>query len=490
MAGVKQPADKSYFILPDLGEGVAEAELIEWKVAPGQKVDEHQTLAEMETDKARVEVPSPWPGVVGELRGKAGDIIKVGSVLVTYQGAGPAASAAQVTEAKRAPRSSPRVSEPAVSSSEEREDAGTVVGSVGAEMKISDRFARRREEDDGASREGGKALATPAVRRIARELGVDIDRVEGTGRGGRVTAGDVESFAEAGAGRERGRTAGPARERGAELPTTRVREREGHEEDRITRPVLEEDFGADTGAVAGRRPAPPVTGDGIAQRIPFRGIRRKIAQALRHSVSTTVHFTVVDEADVTDLDRKRRELIFATGEKISLLPFILLGVIKALREHPAMNANVDDEKQEILLKNVINLGIAVDTDHGLMVPVLANADRSSVFELHRRVKDVAARCKDRSIPREELIGGTFTISNVGSYGGMFATPIINYPEVGILAAGRARERVVPKQGGFHLGTILPLSLSCDHRVVDGAEGARFLNTVVKLLENPEKLLRP
>jgi pyruvate dehydrogenase E2 component (dihydrolipoamide acetyltransferase) len=441
-------------------------------------VDEHQTLAEMETDKARVEVPSPWPGVVGELRGKAGDIIKVGSVLVTYANAsGPPVSAAQKPESKSVAKAPQRSFESESASSREREDAGTVVGSVGAEMKISDRFARRREEHDGATRDGGKALATPAVRRIARELGVDIDRVEGTGRGGRVTAGDIESFAESSRGGRHG---------GGELPTTRVREREGSAAERITRPVLEEG----SPAIAGQRPAPPVSGDGISQRIPFRGVRRKIAQALRHSVSTTVHFTVVDEADVTDLDRKRRELIFATGEKISLLPFIILAVIKGLREHPSMNANVDDEKEEILLKNVINLGVAVDTDHGLMVPVLASADRSSVFELHRRVKDVAARCKDRSIPREELIGGTFTISNVGSYGGMFATPIINYPEVGILAAGRARDRVLPKGGGFHLGTILPLSLSCDHRVVDGAEGARFLNTVVKLLENPERLLRP
>lgn len=479
MAGVKQPADKSYFILPDLGEGVAEAELIEWKVSPGQKVDEHQTLAEMETDKARVEVPSPWAGVVGELRGEAGDIIKVGSVLVTYQGGGPAASKSEATQSKSVAKAPQRSFEAETPAASEREDAGTVVGSVGAEMKISDRFARRRDEHNGATSEGGKALATPAVRRIARELGVDINRVEGTGRGGRVTAGDIESFADSvrGGGRSR-----------SDLPTTRVRERGDTSAERMTRPVLREE--QDVSNAVEPRPASTVSGDGISQRIPFRGVRRKIAQALRHSVSTTVHFTVVDEADVTDLDRKRRELIFATGEKISLLPFILLGVIKALREHPSMNATVDDEKEEILLQNVINLGIAVDTDHGLMVPVLANADRSSVFELHRRVKDVAARCKNRSIPRDELIGGTFTISNVGSYGGMFATPIINYPEVGILAAGRAKERVVPKGGGFHLGTILPLSLSCDHRVVDGAEGARFLNTVVKLLENPEKLLRP
>jgi pyruvate dehydrogenase E2 component (dihydrolipoamide acetyltransferase) len=163
-------------------------------------------------------------------------------------------------------------------------------------------------------------------------------------------------------------------------------------------------------------------------------------------------------------------------------------VCKALRKHPAINANVDDANSEILIKAVINLGCAVDTDHGLMVPVIANADRLSLVQLGDAVAERAAACRDRSIEREKLVGGTFTISNVGSYGGMFATPIINYPEVGILAAGRVKEQVLTKDGVFYAGKVLPLSLSCDHRVVDGAEGARFLNTVVKLLEQPDSLL--
>jgi len=461
MAGVKQPKDKSYFILPDLGEGVAEAELLEWKVQPGESVDEHQTLAEMETDKARVEVPSPWAGVVKELKGDPGDIIKVGDTLVTYDVGGAGGGEPAQSETAEIQKAEQEAVEEggekrAEAEEEAREDAGTVVGSVGGGMTISQRFARRRESENGAAAaEGGKALATPAVRRIARELGVDINRVEGSGRGGRVTASDVENFAQRG-----GAAAAPA---GAERAAP---------------------------AEAPSYTPPTITGDGVSRRIPFRGIRRKIAQALRQSVSTTVHFTVVEEADVTELDAKRKELMFATGEKLSLLPFLMTAVCRALREHPSLNAKVDDENEEILQKNVINLGCAVDTDHGLMVPVLFNADRMSILELSGRVKDVAQRCQARTIPREELVGGTFTISNGGSYGGMFATPIINYPEVGILAAGRARQQVVARHGGFHLGTIMPLSLSCDHRVVDGAEGTRFLNTVVEFLEHPDRLLKP
>ncbi len=427
---IKQPEDKSRFILPDLGEGVHEAELIRWKVKPGETVEEHQTLAEMETDKALVEVPSPWAGTIRELHGAEGDIIKVGSVLVTYATAGKAAAeqkrkhAAEVEEA----------------------DAATVVGSMDTGLSVSERFTRRRETER-ASGPAGKALATPAVRRVARELGVDINKVSGTGRGGRVTARDVEDWAGGGAAAPAPRAPAPAE----------------------------------------RAPA-AVDGEGVAERIPFRGVRRTIAQALDRSVRTAVHFTVTDEADVTELDRKRREYAAVLGAKLGVLPIVMTAVCRALREHPAVNANVDDEKQEILIKGVINLGIAVDTPHGLVVPVIRDADRLSIAQMSQVVADLAARARDRTITRPELIGGTFTISNVGSFGGMFATPIINYPEVGILAVGRAKERVLTRDGMFYAGLVLPLSMSCDHRVVDGAEGARFLNTVVRLLEHPESLV--
>ncbi|MFO0961438.1 MAG: dihydrolipoamide acetyltransferase family protein [Phycisphaerales bacterium] len=459
MAGMKQPADKSHFLLPDLGEGLAEAELIAWKVAPGDAVKESQTLAEMQTDKALVEVPSPWAGTVGELCGKPGDIIKVGAVLVRYRvGAAAAAAPAAAAPAKAAASNGSNgaaclSSQVAAGAPAATEDQGTVVGTMSGTLTVSDRFARRAPEAAAVAREG-KALATPAVRRIARELGVDIQRVPGSGRGGRVTASDLEAFAGAGSG------AGAAAASAGFAPRS---------------------VAIAPGSVF-------IDQGGVAQRVPFRGVRRKIAEALDRSVRTTVHFTVVEEADVTALDAKRREYGRVIGQKLSMLPFIMTAVCRALKKHPTLNAITDDAASEVLIKGPVNLGCAVDTDAGLMVPVIRDAQARSPVQLAEEVKRLAAACKDRTIKREESLGGTFTISNVGSYGGMFATPIINYPEVAILAAGRAKERVLVKDGRFYAGLVLPLSLSCDHRVVDGAEGARFLNSVVHLLEHPEELI--
>jgi pyruvate dehydrogenase E2 component (dihydrolipoamide acetyltransferase) len=426
---IKQPTDKSHFILPDLGEGVHEAELISWKVQVGQKIEEHQTLAEMETDKALVEVPSPWTGVIKELKGAEGDIIKVGSILVTYETGSTGAAEP----------------EPVAATAGQQEDAGTVVGSMDTGLTVSGRFTRDAREPVKTAT--GKALATPAVRRVARELGVDINVVPGTGRGGRVTAGDVQAFSTGGA------VAAPA---AAPPPPA---------------------------------PAVKVDDEGVAERIPFRGVRRKIAEALSHSLRTAAHFGVTNEADVTVLNAKRKELSAVIGKKLSYTPFVLTAVCRALRQHPTLNANVDDQNQEILVKGVINLGVAVDTDHGLMVAVIRDADKLSIVQLNDAVADLAARCRDRTITREELIGGTFTVSSVGMFGGMFTTPIINYPEVAILGVGEAKDRVLVRDGSFYAGKLMGLSLSCDHRVVDGAEGARFLRTLAGLLEQPDALVK-
>ncbi|MEL6743234.1 MAG: dihydrolipoamide acetyltransferase family protein [Planctomycetota bacterium] len=464
MAQVKQPADKSHFILPDLGEGVHEAELIKWRVSAGDQVAEHQTLAEMETDKALVEVPSPWAGVVTELCGAEGDIINVGSVLVRYgesTGHPPASPASDQTQATES------------SASEEREDAGTVVGSMNNDGDAPSALTRRRTEAEEVPTEQARALATPAVRGIAKQLGVDINRVLGTGRGGRVTASDVERFAQEGTATEHPSNQ-PSRITVADIPE--------HTSASSNLP---------TDATAGREPIlPPVPVDpsGTTEVIPFRGVRRKIAEALDRSVKTAVHFTVVDEADITDLDRKRKEYSAITGRKLSFLPFVIRAVAHGLREHPALNAVVDEAKSEIHRKGNLNLGIAVDSDAGLMVPVLRNAEKLAIVEAAEGVARLAAGCRDRSIPREELTGSSFTISNVGSYGGRFATPVINHPEVAILAVGRGYEKVLAKDGRIYAGLSLPMSLSCDHRVVDGAEGARFLNTVKRLLEDPTALL--
>ena len=426
----KQPADKSHFILPDLGEGVHEAELIKWRVSVGETVQEHQTLAEMETDKALVEVPSPWTGVIASLNGNEGDIIIVGSILVNYAVSG----------------------ETLVSDSDTPPDTGCVVGAVDDSMSVPASFARKPTPEI-ERQPNEKASATPAVRKIAREMNVDINAVTPTGRGGRVTASDVEAHTE----------------QSQHAPVTPARE-----------PTPTE-----TTPLATRVSVPQ---EGVLERIPFRGIRRKIAEAMMHSLKTTAHFQVIDEADVSQLDRKRKAISELIGRKLSLLPFVMTAVTKSLKKHPVMNATVDDFVDEILIHSNVNLGCAVDTENGLMVPVIKGAETLSPVQLSDETARLAKACRDRSIEREELSGGTFTISNVGSYGGMYSTPIINYPEVGILGIGRSKERVLTKDGAFYAGLVLPLSLSCDHRVVDGAEGARFLRTVCDLLENPEELI--
>jgi len=447
------------FNLPDLGEGVHEAEIISWKVKVGDTIDEMDVLAEMETDKALVELPSPYAGKIVALHGKEGETAHVGQPIVTFEnamqggelvhngehhaavmtGSGDAAALAVESVGKTA-SNEPPTSDTANTD----DDAGTVVGTMEAQPTLG----------SGSS----KVMATPAVRRLAKELGVDLSTVKGSGRGGRITASDVQKA---------GGT-GSSATSGATMPR-----------------------GSSASVPASKKFAPvQVDAKGTAQRIPFTGVRRKIAEALDRSVKTAVHFTVMNTADVTQLDRIRKQQCAATGEKISFLPFIVQAVCRALRKYPNMNANVDDAANEILVKGVINMGIAVDTDAGLMVAVIPNADQLPIVPLSREIASVAEQCRSRTVPLERLRGGTFTISNVGSYGGSFATPIINYPEVGILGVGRAQEAVMARNGGIFIGKEMPLSVSCDHRVIDGVYGAMLLTEIVQLLENPEILLEP
>ncbi|MDX2018091.1 MAG: dihydrolipoamide acetyltransferase family protein [Planctomycetota bacterium] len=460
-------ADPNKFILPDLGEGVHEAELLKWRVSVGQTVAEHDILADMETDKAVVEVPSPRAGTIAELHGKEGEILKVGNVLVSYVGsasAQPAAAPAPApTQAKKAsPKPEPTSNASSNGTAEEpREDAGTVVGNMQGAAA-------------GVSAQPGKALATPAVRRLARDLGVDIDRVVGTGIGGRVTEKDVRA---AGSGHASApapvaapvHTPAPAPRAHAPAP-------------------------APSPAPAPRRD--PMPAGESTQRVPFRGVRRTIANRLRESVNRAVHFTVMDEADVAALDSMRRKLASASGEKVSFLPFVCAAVCRVLSqaEFRPLNAQVDEKPEDpnydasIIQHRSVHLGIATDTENGLMVPVIRDAHAMGVLEISRTVASLADQARARSISRESLMGSTFTISNVGSHAGRFATPIINYPEVGILAVGRARDGVVVRHGGIFATKLLPLSLACDHRVVDGATAALALAKIVELLQTPDALL--
>jgi pyruvate dehydrogenase E2 component (dihydrolipoamide acetyltransferase) len=499
------------FILPDLGEGVHEAELIRWLVQVGDKVDEHQTLAEMNTDKALVEVPSPRAGVIAALHGEPGQILNVGNVLVTYQGTAGEAAPAKAAPAK--PGAAPKAAAAAPAgaahtngsahgaessdSYERTEDDGTVVGSLSAMASVQ--------------AAPGKVLATPAVRRLARDLGVDINTVVGTGIAGRVTEKDVRSAGTAPAAK-RGTPARPAGVHHDVAPMDREDAHSAVVEDRVPpapvgRPPASKPAPAPPAPPATAAPAARPAGTGGADapvtRTPLRGVRRNIAQRLRQSVNRSVHFTVMDEADISALDILRKKLGAASGEKVSVLPFVASAVCRVLSQGQfrVMNSTVDEKpgadgqlETEVVGYRAVHLGIATDTDNGLMVPVIRDADGLGVLEIARSIAAIADAARSRTIAREQLIGSTFTISNVGSHAGRFATPVINYPEVAIVAVGRARQAPVVRSTAagpaFAIGNLLPLSLACDHRVVDGATAALALAKIVELLQDPEQLLGP
>ncbi|MDX2148799.1 MAG: dihydrolipoamide acetyltransferase family protein [Planctomycetota bacterium] len=534
-------SDPNVFILPDLGEGVHEAELLKWRVQVGQYVNELDVLADMETDKAVVEVPSPRAGTIAQLHGTEGEILKVGNAFVSYRadasvaaapaatrtsfqstGAatadaranGSAASVAASVDAAHAMANADLantdldIAEPG----ERTEDAGTVVGSMSGAAA-------------GVAASPGKALATPAVRRLARDLGVNIDQISGSGIGGRVLDKDVRAAAGRGSSSARAATASPAHStthttshpksptatpaqarssssgyRGApgRAASTQAAACDMGEPSIPPAPVrVSPPAGVDLAAAragAGRDQAPSRD---ETTRIPFRGVRRTIANRLRESMNQAVHFTVMDEADVSPLDHVRKQLAGASGEKVSFLPFVCSAVARVLgnQKFSALNATVDEqpgssENAFIVQHRSVHLGIATDTDNGLMVPVIRDADRLGVLQISRSIEQIARAARDRTIARDGLSGSTFTISNVGSHAGRFATPVINYPEVGILAVGRAREGMVVHKGSFRVGLLLPLSLACDHRVVDGATAALALAEIVKLLQEPQGLLGP
>jgi pyruvate dehydrogenase E2 component (dihydrolipoamide acetyltransferase) len=305
-------------------------------------------------------------------------------------------------------------------------------------------------------------------------MGIDINAVIGSGMGGRVLAKDVKAFA-SGGGSASARAGTPS----APAPAT-------------------QSFVQAPAPSAAPAPAPnqqtQIAPGAETARIPFRGVRRTIANRLRESVNSAVHFTVMDEADVTALDGLRKQLAAASGEKVSFLPFVCSAVARVLTgQFGALNATVEGEgtdEMAILQHRAVHMGIATDTDSGLMVPVLRDCDKLGVLEIGRQVGAIASAARSRSIPREQLMGSTFTISNVGSYAGRFATPVINSPEVAILAVGRNREGMVVKDGWFRTGKLMPLSLACDHRVVDGATAALALAEIVRLLQDPNQLLTP
>ncbi|MBP1742841.1 MAG: Dihydrolipoyllysine-residue acetyltransferase [Deltaproteobacteria bacterium] len=410
------------FKFPDIGEGLTEGEIVKWLVKEGDAIKEGQPLVEVETDKALAEIPSPRTGVVLKILGKEKEIIKVGQVIVVIGEKGEAVTAP--------PPSRPK----SVGVVGELEEAPEEVSAVPAKPAV-EKPALVSEH----------ALATPAVRALAKELGVDVNKVAGTGPEGRVLEKDVRQAVEA----------KPA------------------EPEKKPAKVKKYDF------------------YGYVDRIPLRGVRRSIAKAMVKSKYTAPHVTTMDEADVTDLwalRSKEKEKAEKRGIKLTILPFIMKSVIAGLVEHPYLNATLDDESEEVILKKYYNIGVAMDTPEGLMVPVVKNAKDKSIFQLAEELTQLAEKARNRTIDLADLKGGSFTISNYGAVGGLQGTPIINHPEVAILGVGKIKELPVVREGKIEIRKIIFLSLSFDHRVIDGAEAVRFLNTVIERLEDPNLVL--
>ncbi|MFO1050731.1 MAG: dihydrolipoamide acetyltransferase family protein [Planctomycetota bacterium] len=436
------------FRLPDIGEGIAEGEIVSWKVKPGQPVKEEDEFVEVMTDKATVMITAPYDGVVKELKYKEGDVVPVESVIAVFEvGAGAASAPAAHGHA------APAAAAPAASAA-----------APGPVLTPAPRTQPKGPDFEQA--EPGKVIAAPATRKRARELGVDLREVQATGPSGRVTNEDLERHL---AG-SRAVAAAPAARPAASAPA------------------------AKPAAAAPRAPVSiaPAPSGATEERIPFRGLRRKIAEAMTRSKHTAAHFTYVDDINVTKLVALRKEaksLFAEQGVNITYLPFVMKAIVEAHRRFPMMNASLDESTQELVVKHYHNFGIATDTDQGLIVPVVKDVDRKSIAQLAWEIQDLAARTREGKVGIDQLQGGTFTITNAGNIGGLFATPVINFPEVAILGVHAIKKTpVVAEDGSIVVGDVMYLSVSIDHRIVDGATGARWMNVVKDCLENPNRLL--
>ncbi|WP_424002156.1 2-oxo acid dehydrogenase subunit E2 [Haloarcula salina] len=536
------------FKLPDLGEGVAEGEVLAWHVAPGDAVTEDQVLAEVETDKAAVDVPSPVDGVVRDLHAEVGDMVQTGEVLVTIDEDGDAEAG------------STGVDEAADDATAEDE----------ADASAGDGAADSETGDETASARGGRVFASPSVRRLARERGVDVAAVQGSGPGGRVTESDIEAAAQSADESDSGddgptsvvskvsddESDGPtavvtrvddgetdddaddgpavksavrkvgeepqaerreqtlatpatrkvARELGVDIdavPTDEARDGQPYVDAGAVRAYAEAQQaaqaadaeavgGAEAGATGGASgDSPAVEASDGDRREPYRGIRRRIGEQMARSRREVPHATHHDMAEVSGLvaARERLEpLAEERGVRLTYTPLVLKCVAAALDQHPILNTALDAEAEEIVYRDSYNVGVATATDHGLVVPVVDDVDEKGILEIAREVNDLVERARSRDIERAEMRGGTFTVTNFGVIGGEYADPIINVPETAILGIGSLEERPVAEDGDVLAKPTLPLSLAIDHRVIDGADAARFVNTLTTYLADPTRLL--
>ncbi len=426
------------FKLPDIGEGLAEGEIVKWLVSEGDVVEEGTPLVEVMTDKATVQIPSPCAGTIAKLHAGEGDTVPIETVIVTIDdGKGGAVSAPAAAAASGAAGPAAAVAAAASGGA----PSNGVHGATAVAAPPAPAAPVRRE---------GKVLAAPATRKLARERGIDLAIVPGSGPRGRVTRADVQGF----------QTTAPA-------------------------PA------AATVAAAAPIAPLPVGAEADEERVPLRGLRKRISDAMMRSKQSAAHFSYVDECDMTEvyaLRKQWKDMAAESGVKLTFLPFIMKAIVAGLKEFPILNSALDGTTSEIVYRKRFHIGVAADTDDGLVVPVVRDADRRSILDIAGEVMRLAEGARNKTLTSAELSGSTFTITSAGGIGGLFATPILNYPEVAILGVNKIHDRPVVRDGEIVVRKMLYLSMSLDHRVVDGAVAARFLNRVIELLQSPSRLL--
>jgi pyruvate dehydrogenase E2 component (dihydrolipoamide acetyltransferase) len=451
------------FKLPDVGEGVAEGEIVGWLVKPGDVVVEDQPIVEVMTDKATVTITAPKAGVVLETSGRVGEIVAVHAVLVVFE-----------LDAAHAPPpgrpASPDSNGTKIHAVADDGPAATAVGDLREVLPGMASGSRKYFND--------KPLATPATRKLAREMEVDLRHVPPTGPDGRVTRSDVEGF------------------QARPLPASReLAPAQAH--DPVPEPLRAPGtLSVPDPARAPARDRAPVSDPSrgpaaTPDRIPFVGMRRRIAQKMSQSKSTAAHYTFVEECDATALKLLRDRLrgpAEAKGVKLSFLPFIVKAVVAGLKKHPMLNTTLDEAANEIVFRKQFHIGIATATEAGLVVPVVKDADRKSILDIARDIERLAQDARTGRAKSEDLSGSTFTVTSLGARGGLLATPIINFPEVAILGVHQMKTKPVVRDGQIVIGDVMLLSLSFDHRIVDGHVGAAFALEVIGYLEQPEALL--
>ena len=435
------------FKFPDIGEGLTEGIILEWYVDKGNAVKVGQPLVKMETDKVVADIPSPREGVIAARYGKVGETIHVGETLVEIDIAGEAAAEAPTEAAGDAAVEA--ATKPTAMEVEPIEEMGA--GVVGT-LEVASNNAYLPASDEGTEAKPAasaaaprKVLATPVARAMAREMNIDINQVPGTGPAGRVMKSDIQNF---------------------HAPAT-----------------------AASRSVAA--PAAAAVQGELVEVRPMTQMRKSIAKNMLRSKQSTAHMTLFEEPEVSALVEARaryREEYKKEDISLTYLPFIIKAVVAALKRHPELNSEMDFEKGNVIYKNYYNIGIAVSTVDGLVVPVIRNADRMTVKELSKAVAEIAVKSRDRKLTLDDMKDGTFTITNYGALGGWFGVPVINYPQVGILGIGRINQQPVVAGGEIKVGNVMPLSLSVDHRMVDGAEATEFLNDVAAGVSDPLSLI--